>query len=148
MKIKYDIQEIYKENEIHLCGRDKNEELAELYQGILNLTGSVITAYNGGEAVKLSYAQIARIYSENKKVYVRTREKSYEVKERLYSLEERLPSGTFIRISNSEMINSDYIKRLDMSISGTIKLTLKNGDETYVSRRYVKTIKDALLGGR
>ena len=51
----------------------------------------------------------------------------------------------FVRISNSEIVNSGHIDRLDMSLTGTIKMCMENGDETYVSRRYVSKIKDELL---
>ena len=60
-------------------------------------------------------------------------------------MEERLDSGMFVRISNSEIVNIEQIEKLDMSHAGTIKMYLKNQDETYVSRRYVSKIKEVLL---
>lgn len=90
-------------------------------------------------------SQIIRIYSQNKKVYVRTKDDCYEVKERLYTLEEQLKDRDFVRISNSEIVNIEQIEKLDMSHVGTIKMYMKNQDETYVSRRYVSKIKEVLL---
>lgn len=64
---------------------------------------------------------------------------------RLYELEERLDRHTFVRISHSEIVNLKRVTALDLSFSGTIKMTLADGAAVcYVSRRYVKKIKEAL----
>ena len=49
-----------------------------------------------------------------------------------------------VRISNSEIVNLDYVTALDLSLAGTIRMTLDHSVNTYVSRRYVKRIKEAL----
>ena len=77
-----------------------------------------------------------------------TAEKIYTVRLRLYELEERLDPHTFVRISNSEILNLKKITAMDLSLTGTIRITLEDGTSTYVSRRYVKKIKDALGLGR
>ena len=41
-------------------------------------------------------------------------------------------------------MNIRKIKSLDMSISGTIRILMKNGHETYVSRRNVSKLKERL----
>jgi DNA-binding LytR/AlgR family response regulator len=71
-------------------------------------------------------------------------EGSYVVQEKLYELEERLDAGQFFRISKSEIVNLKKIKRLDMSITGTIKVILSDGTETYTSRRNVTKLKQCL----
>jgi len=145
MKIKFDIQQKYKEIEIHLCGKEKNKELLDVYDTLERLLDTRLKVYKGQESKVLSPSKIVRIYSANKKIYIRTMEDSYEVKDRLYTLEELLKDMGFVRISNSEIVNSGHIDRLDMSLTGTIKMCMENGDETYVSRRYVSKIKEELL---
>ena len=49
-----------------------------------------------------------------------------------------------MRISNSEMINLKTVRSFDLSLAGTICVSLKNGETAYVSRRYVSRIKEAL----
>ena len=49
-----------------------------------------------------------------------------------------------VRISKSEIINLRFVKRLDLSITGTIGIQLKTGETAYVSRRYVNRIKSIL----
>ena len=68
----------------------------------------------------------------------------YTVRLRLYELEERLDRKAFVRVSHSEIVNWKRVTALDLSLSGTIRVTLEGGVVTYVSRRYVKKIKEVL----
>ena len=63
---------------------------------------------------------------------------------RLYQVEEKLTGRRFVRISNSEIINLNKTANFDLSFAGTIQVKLKNGDVTFVSRRYVSEIKKIL----
>ncbi len=144
MKIKYDIQEKYKEIELHLCNMKKSRELVDMYDVLESLFDIKIKVYKEQESTVVMPSKIVRIYSENKKVYIRTKDDCYEVRDRLYTLEELLDKRGFIRISNSEIVNIQQILKLDMSSAGTIKMYMKNEDVTYVSRRYVKKIKEEL----
>lgn len=145
MKIKFDIQDKYKDIEIHLCNKEKDSEILGIHQTLVNLLDMKIRVHKEHESKVVVPSQIIRIYSQNKKVYVRTKDDCYEVKERLYTLEEQLKDRDFVRISNSEIVNIEQIEKLDMSHVGTIKMYMKNQDETYVSRRYVSKIKEVLL---
>lgn len=145
MKIKFDIQEKYKEAEIHLCNNEKSPELMEVHKTLENLLDTKIKVQKGQESRVVVPSQIIRIYSESKKVFIRTKDDCYEVKERLYTLEELLKDRGFVRISNSEIVSIQQIEKLDMSHVGTIKMYMRNQDETYVSRRYVSRIKEVLL---
>ena len=95
------------------------------------------------EIYLLEQEKIETFYTQQGKVYTRVEGKEYQVKKRIYELEEILPEY-FVRISNSEIANFKKIEKLDMSISGTICLNFKNGEQTYVSRRYMKNIKNYL----
>ena len=50
-----------------------------------------------------------------------------------------------MRISNGEIINLDRVTAVDLSFSGTIRMTLEGTVYAYVSRRYVKKIKETLM---
>jgi len=43
-----------------------------------------------------------------------------------------------------EIIQLKKVTALDLKLSGTIRMTLADGSECFVSRRYVKKIKQAL----
>ncbi len=145
MKIKYDIQEKYKEIEIHICYQEKDDEATSIYESLRTLFDTKLRVVKGQETTMVVPARIIRIYTENKKVYVRTVDNCYEVKERLYILEKQLKDKEFVRISNSEIVNISQIEKLDVGHAGTIKMYMKNGDVTYVSRRCVSKIKEVLL---
>ena len=58
--------------------------------------------------------------------------------------EERLAALRFARISHSEIINLKQVKALDLTFTGTIRITLADGTVCWASRRYVKKIKEVL----
>lgn len=96
-------------------------------------------------AYLLHTARLVRFYGQDKAVFAQDEAgESYEVKSRLYELEGKLDRHTFVRISNSEIINLKKVTALDLTLSGTIKMTLQGGTVCWVSRRYVKKIKEAL----
>ena len=85
--------------------------------------------------------EIIRIYTEDRRVRLDSDRGSYLLRSRLYELEEKLSDADFVRISNSELVQKGRILRLDFSLTGTIRLILEGGLETYVSRRYVSRIR-------
>ncbi len=87
---------------------------------------------------------IIRVYAESGKVIAVTERGEYTLRQRLYELEEKLDKMRFIRISNSEIINLRKAKKFDLSMAGTICVSLANGQSSYVSRRYVGKIKQML----
>ena len=96
------------------------------------------------EVIPLYPPQLVRIYTEDSKVMADTDLGTVSLKYRLYELAELLTDPSFLRISNSELINFKKVRSMNMSISGTISILLSNGAKTYVSRRYVAKIKTFL----
>lgn len=146
MKLLLDINAKYKESEVHICSAEASAEVCELKEFLANLLDDKVTAHRDQETRNIAAYEIVRLYSENKRVYLRTMDSTFEVRERLYTFEETLRAKGFVRISNSEIVNIARITKLDMSYAGTIKMYLKNGDITFVSRRYVSRIKEVLSG--
>ena len=97
-----------------------------------------------GTAVPLDLDAVLRFYGEDKDVRAQTAEAVYTVRERLYELERRLAGRSFARVSHSEIVNLKRVTALDLSLTGTIRMTLTGGVTAYVSRRYVKKIKEVL----
>lgn len=144
MKIKLDIKPEYKEIEVHICYKIENQEVKGLYASLRTILDDKLMAYHEDEKKMILCSNIIRVFSQNKNVYVTTKEGVYRLRERLYELEEKLDQSQFIRISNSEIVNIRKMERLDTSVTGTIHLYLNGGIDTYVSRRYVRTIKEKL----
>lgn len=104
-----------------------------------------LPGFRDGRAVPLEAAEVLRFYGEDKEVRAQTVGGAvYTVRLRLYELEERLDRRTFIRVSHSEIVNWKRVTDLDLSLTGTIRVTLEGGVTAYVSRRYVKKIKEVL----
>ncbi len=104
-----------------------------------------LTGFRDGAAVPLDTGDVLRFYGEDKEVLAQTAAgETCAVRLRLYELEERLPRRDFIRVSHSEIVNWKRVTALDLSLTGTIRVTLEGGVTTYVSRRYVKKIKEVL----
>ena len=102
------------------------------------------TVYREREAARVSRSMVLRFYAEDKGVLCQTRTGTFTVRQRLYELEEALAGTRFVRVSNSEIVNLDRVTGLDLTLAGTIKMTLEDGTVCWVSRRYVKKIRSAL----
>ena len=119
----------------------RTEEVERLL-AVLSEREKGLLGFRGTEAVMLAPETILRFYGEDKEVRAQTAEGVYTV--RLYELEERLDRQQFVRISHSEIVNLRQVTGLDLGLTGTIRMTLTGGVTTYVSRRYVKKIKEVL----
>ena len=102
------------------------------------------TVYQEREPVRVSRSVVLRFFAEDKGVFCQTGRGVFTVRQRLYELEEELEGTRFVRVSNSEIVNLDRVTALDLTLTGTIKMTLEGGTVCWVSRRYVKKIKQAL----
>ena len=120
------------------------DEINDILNMLSSKTPEVITGFYNDLAEILSPDDIIRIYAEDGKIFASVNSKEYILRQRLYELEEQLNKYSFVRISNSEIINLKKVRNFDLSLSGTICVTLSDGTATYVSRRYVSKIKKVL----
>lgn len=144
MQVEIMIDAKYKEPKLVIMADSVSEEVNEILKKIAESTPKVITGFQKDLVKIIEPASIYRIYANDGKVYVETTEGEYTVRLRLYEIEERLSMTSFVRISNSEIVNLEKVKNFDLSFTGTICVTLINGMVTYVSRRYVSKIKKVL----
>lgn len=144
MQIKVEIDEKCKETEILIRTAELTEEVQETIQKLSVSQQKLLAGFAGENVELLDASEILRIFTANQKVFAQTAEKEFMIRLRLYELEERLDKRMYVRISNSEIINLKAIKKIDLSFSGTICITLQNATTVYVSRRYMAKIKDVL----
>lgn len=122
-------------------------ELRDLARRLEGMWVGPLPALQGERVILLDPERILRFYTDGRGVAAQTEEQVCSVRLRLYELEERLSNRGFLRVSQSELVNRRYITALDLSLTGTIRMTLGEGLAVcYVSRRYVKRIKQQLLG--
>ena len=149
MKILTDIDNKYQEMELHVCNNALTEEVRAVVGELHEIYDKNIAGTDEkGNKRMLRKGEILSAQAEGQKVIVLTNDGRFTVQRKLYELETDLGDIDFVRISKSEIINRRKIKYMDMSFTGTIRLVLKNGYETYVSRRNVSKIKEKLARER
>ena len=144
MEVEIRIEPGRQEPKLVVLAGEESEELRRLADSLSALSLGPIPAGRGEERLLLPQGSFLRFYADGKGVSGQTESEIYSVPLRLYELEERLNAARFVRISNSEIINLDRVTAVDLSLSGTICMTLDGTVKAYVSRRYVKKIKQAL----
>ena len=144
MKIEVKVDATIKETTVVIYTDKVSDEIQQLARRLSQDTPQVLVGFRDDEAVILSQEEIIRVYAEGGKVLAQTPNGEFLLRLRLYELEGRLDDKRFVRISNAEIVNLSWIRGFDLSFAGTICVRLKNGEETYVSRRYVAKIKQVL----
>lgn len=144
MNIELRLDEECSETKIIIVARKMTDEISALMQKLSEETPQKIAGFDGDEVLLLEPADIVRIYAAAGKIFAVTAKREFVLRLRLYEAEEKLIGKEFVRISNSEIINIKKAKKFDLSMAGTICVSLINGDVSFVSRRYVAKIKKFL----
>ena len=144
MKIELKLDSSCKEPEDILICSKITQDIKALIRKISQETPRMLVGFKDDFVEILDEDDIVHIFTDSGKVIAATKQGKYVIRLRLYELEERLDKSSFVRISNSEIINLKKVKGFDLSFSGTICVMLTNGATTYVSRRYVAKIKQVL----
>lgn len=144
MKIEIKIDEECTETRIVIVTSKVTEEVNEIVKRLSSEQPQMIAAFKDAQATMLELTQIYRVYASEGKVYAETENSTFLLRLRLYEAEQRLTKCSFVRISNSDIVNLKKVKGFDLSFVGTICVSLSNGTVTYVSRRYVAKIKQLL----
>jgi DNA-binding LytR/AlgR family response regulator len=125
----------------------KTQRVEDIVHAIETCTDSsfpLIAGYRDSQTVLLSQRDIICVYVEARKARIRTVDGIYESRKPLSWLETVLNPERFIRISRFEIVNIRKIARFDFSIAGTVHLVFDDGSCTWVARRYVRSIQQAL----
>ena len=139
MKVELNIDKKFGETIVTISTNKVNDEIQNLVNYIENKEDYFI-GVSGGKVRLLNTEDIIRVYVEDRKVYVVTVEVRFIVRKKLYEVQNTLTKD-FIKISQSEIANIKYIHSLDLGLRGTIVISYKNSDISYVSRRMLKEFK-------
>ncbi len=145
--IEFVVDEKYDDPNVTIRAKKKTSLVDNIIQAVENVSEKSyarIPAHEGEEVRLVSQRDIIRAYSHDHKVVIQTETDSYIVKNTLIALEEILDPERFIRISHSEIINFYKVKGFDINIKGSIGIQFDNGIKSWVSRRYLKKIRDVL----
>lgn len=144
MQVEVKIDSAYAEPKVIVLTSAMTEEVNRLVKKLSEDFPKMLAGIRNDRCELLEQTEIIRIYAASGKVYAVTAKGEYVLRRRLYELEEQLAGSSFVRISNSEMINLKKVEHFDLSFTGTIYVKLSNQTSAYVSRRYVSKIKTML----
>lgn len=146
MQVEIKIDHSYSEPKVVVYTSQMNEEIELLLKRISEEKEApkILTGMQNEQLKVLDEVDIIRVEANAGKVLAYTREGEYVMRQRLYELESRLEDFSFVRISNSEIINLKKVKNFDLSFAGTICVSMIDGSVLYASRRYVARVKNIL----
>ena len=136
-----------KKNKVTIYAKEKDEQVNRIIEAIEDVVGNKypsILGYIDDRMERISQKDILRGYIHGRKIYICTKDNTYTVNKTLSELEDILNPESFIRISQSEIINVYKATSFEFSKAGTVGIKMENGDMTWVARRRVKAIKEFL----
>ncbi|WP_156299775.1 LytTR family DNA-binding domain-containing protein [Streptobacillus canis] len=144
MIIKVNLEETIEETTVNIHAKKIDEEVENIIKILESTKFKKFIGSKDDKKYLIEKDDVIRFYAQDKKVYLTTKKEEYVVKYKMYELEEILNPKEFIRISNSEIIAINEIKKLDLNFFGSIQLETKTGITTTVSRSYLKNFKHTL----
>lgn len=141
-----DIQILEKESKLQVLIKCKQvDEQINRLKAHIELFDNKIQGKTEGGFQFVNALEVLYFESVDDRVFLYTEDSVMEVKQRLYELENILSEKDFIRISKSQIVNINKIIALKPELNRTILATMCNGEQLYISRKYVKEFR-ALLG--
>lgn len=147
MNVKIDIHEDYDQTTVTIHTKEWSTELDQLVQMINGSQLKRLIGMDGEQSLLMEPVDIEYVYSENGRVFAFYGERKVELKMKLYEVEDLLMSYQFGRFSKSVIGNINHIKRFELSFNGNLCVYFTSGQKEYVSRRYVRSLKEKLTGG-
>lgn len=143
MKVQVEIDEEVKAIEILIRHHAWDDELQQLLERLKERTRPYFIGRKNETQHVIRVEEIICLYTEGDLIMCRTQQGVFEMKERLYELENDLPKNRFVRLSKSAIANLDELQKFEASFNGTLCVYFRSGEKEYVSRHYVKGIKQA-----
>ena len=143
-KVTIDIDPSVEEPEVIIRAKEETalvREIASFVEEQMAKEQTGIAVSKDGMTEEIDVSDIIRIYREDRKVVVIATDGDYQGRFSLQEFEERLDQSRFLRISRSEIINLNRVSGFDMSFRGTVKVIFEDDSYSWVSRRYVNTVR-------
>lgn len=126
---------------------EEDEQVEALMARVADPLSSLLTVRDEADAVvTLPEECVVTISVDNKKLRIAADDGVYWMKMPMQDAEAMLNPSWFLRISRYEIVNLRKVRQFDFSISGTLRIDLEDGTETWASRRFIPAIKKRLQG--
>ena len=142
MKVKIEISEEYDPAYAVIYTKAVTEEIQKV-SDLLQQDNGPVTAYSEDRLVVLQPEEIYMVRVEDETTVIYSKENKYKSRKRLKEIYDQVGDG-FMQISKSTVINLKYLDSMEAGFGGTMVLKLKHGCKDYVSRFYLKALKQYL----
>ncbi|MEP7041911.1 MAG: LytTR family DNA-binding domain-containing protein [Dokdonella sp.] len=112
------------------------ERLRRLDSDLVPPRLSRIVVHERGRSLVVPLAEVQRLSAAGNYVEVHTAGRRHLVRATLARLAQRLDPAKFLRVHRSHLVRADVIATITPWAHGDLRLTLKDGSELMVSRRY------------
>ena len=133
--------------EVIVKAKERNQDVEKIFDLLSRETEDGIFGKTLSDEDAIAVNDVIIISKDGRFLSVKTINGEYVLKEPLYKIEERLDPGRFVKISQSEIVNLDYVIRWNFEGGGVIMVEMTNGVKTYTSRRYTSEIRKKLKKG-
>lgn len=143
MKVRIDIDENLKEDEIIIRSSSISEKTQKIYDALMDITKKAksLILYKGNVEYYIPLDTILFFETADSGISAHTVDNVYETTYRLYELEELLP-GHFMRVSKSTILNLNHIYSISHNLTASSEVQFLNTHkQVYVSRYYYKSLK-------
>lgn len=131
--------------EVLIQASERDAAVDGLFERITGRKRKMVTVTStGGELLRIAADEIISAAVFDKLTLIVTETGSCTVRQSLQSLEQDLEGGRFVRASRHEIVNLDKVRKYDFTLSGTLRLELTGGMETWASRRCIPAIRKLL----
>src|SRR5699024_7396024 len=149
MKVNIDIDDQYDGTSITSKTNEWTDDLQALVQQLRSEKPQRIFGIDEEQTILLQPNDIDFMYVEKRKVYAVFGYHRLGVRMKVYELEVILKRHHFMRFSKFVLGDINNIRRFELFFSGNLCVYFTSGNKEYISRKYVKEIKENLtMGGK
>ena len=145
IRVRFEQDEKLENIEVTVRAAMRDEELEALLERIAPKAPAELTVTDAnGAACRLSMDEVIMVSVSGKYTQIVTQGANYTLRQTLQGLEEILDPRRFVRISRYEIVNLEKVRKYDFTMTGTLRLELAGGLETWASRRCIPAIRKRL----
>lgn len=126
---------------------DSRIKTLEMYLREEEFRRQTVICQKGANLCRIDSREIFYIDSVQEVQEIHTEQEVYTTRQRLYVLERALPDS-FVRISKSAILNLAQVKEYKPMPGGMMAAQFRNEEVIYISRKYLKEIRERIWEGR
>ena len=130
--------------EVTIAYREMTESVKRVSDFVRSVDQTILCRKEN-EEYAIPVSDIYYAESVDKKTFLYCETEVFQSNYKLYELEEKLPRAGFVRVSKSTILNIEKLKGVKTLVNSKLEATLSNGERVFVTRKYLKDIKEALL---